>query len=950
MTQNEVTIQGELAHVDSERRFAFVRPLGELPGYVRTRRDGTLHMHGRVLGELAHVGDQGTFLIVPGNEQSWTVRRVIRWEREEVHVAAPESRPRPTPTRGKTFVHPYNFVSLPACGLADAQGVSPFARSSAPSHATYDPERLSGHIDCQLRTLGPWFIPDPRKLVVEGQGEKHKTLGYFTFDEASGWDENRVPDKDGGEPALPAASLRGMIRGVFEAATLSCLSVFDNSPLDFRMGRDLEDQADRTPHGRAAPRYLPCRIINVTDRTVSIEFLDGRAKDDDKARPSVLRVAPMHAYMQSVKYRTDRRDPNSEKVGTTVPGWADLVTLPDGKQWTGNRVAAVIATVPGALSNRSRDRFQVREVLRAVRADGDALSADGIASLQAVQSDPQHKARQPCVVFGYLHRTGPNIENKHHERIFFRWTDYNPIKADDNSPEMDDSIEDRFQKFLIDDARTEDPGTGDGVYKSIPIEVFNESLQRLGEYSDRQPGKDAARIEAAKSDPPRMLPDQGGPTAVGPPYPSDFVRRDSGQVSWKRGDTCYALVEGQGKDAVVHGLYPVAIPRLRHEDLRGDLLPFQFFPCSAKHVRCASCDDSSQHYENQMCRECFERDRHLCPACRVFGWVRDLSGVGREGRKDRVDSVAGHVWFTHGRYVSGDYLSSERVPLAKLGSPKPTTTLFYLGEQRDFSREKGTRWPPALQKIRQPLYRRLEALLRGRKFYRRRLGADPKRSDPRRNGLRHEGDKRGGQNQSVFPLPKDMVFSFRVHFDNLTPEELGALLFAIELTVPASQRARLPGEARLCHAIGHGKPLGMGACEIAVTSLVLHNTDAADANSRYRQWTISPEGSDKQTYIEAFGKAWDDAVAANPALRQSLEDLLEMLRCDWPAGETTPIHYPPNPSTSEFDEIYKWFMENVKARNDQRGEPGGQFKPLPTPADERNEPDQRLPVNPKRPS
>jgi hypothetical protein len=90
-------------------------------------------------------------------------------------------------------------------------------------------------------------------------------------------------------------------------------------------------------------------------------------------------------------------------------------------------------------------------------------------------------------------------------------------------------------------------------------------------------------------------------------------------VAIQADDLCYALVEEQDDQSIVRGLYPVAMPRLSHDSSRGDLSPRDFHTC--------------------------RNPNSLCPACRVFCWVRDEPGLRAD--PTRVDAVAGHVRFTH---------------------------------------------------------------------------------------------------------------------------------------------------------------------------------------------------------------------------------------------------------------------------------------------------------------
>ncbi len=63
----------------------------------------------------------------------------------------------------------------------------------------------------------------------------------------------------------------------------------------------------------------------------------------------------------------------------------------------------------------------------------------------------------------------------------------------------------------------------------------------------------------------------------------------------------------------------------------------------------------------------------------------------------------------------------------------------------------------------------------------------------------------------ISPLATGVSFRFRVRFENLREEELGALLWALMLPGEEGQEYR--------HKIGMGKPLGMGAIEISPYSV-----------------------------------------------------------------------------------------------------------------------------------
>jgi CRISPR-associated protein (TIGR03986 family) len=763
-----------------------------------------------------------------------------RPRRPERREATREAASSAGPRASGAFTHPYNFVSVPAGGLGPARDVQPFARTVPASHDRFDPNRLSGHLDCMLTTKTPWFIPDPRKRTEDPEHNDHAILGYFTLDPVveDEW-KPEDPGADGTRPAIPGASIRGMVRSVFEAATMSCFAVFDGGPLDFRIGFDPSYKGTTPRPGRGQATYVPVRILRRNgDRSIDVQLLDGRRSTD---APNVLPLALVRAYTERVLIRPRRSSPI---VGTPTSLWAALGALPDGA-----RVAAVLKP-----SLRRGKGYQFREAKQVV-------AADQFASLTPAAGED--------VVFGYLHRTGPNIERKHDERIFFRWAPYN----DSGSPA---TLSERYEDFLADESPT----------CRVTSEVVEAATRTLEGYADR-----GARDVKRSPKPPRSI---VGAAADDLPYASDFV----GARKITSGALFYALIETSPVGQALRGLYPVAVPRLTHADPRASLLPEDFHPC--------------------------DEPDELCAACRVFGWVRP--GERRAPEPHRIDAMASHVRFSHAVQRGGWGDTAERraslATLAILGSPRPTTTAFYLQPKDGFDDARSTRWPPVLTDAfapTLPFYRREEAVLRGRKFYRRRSRINASSHDPLANGILRPPEngqpKRDSQNQTVHLLPEGMEFGFRVVFDNLTGEEFGALLFALTLR---ATNAWGDG-ATLRHALGHGKPLGMGAAEIRIDALHLDSFDPALPDHRYARipdfaslhGLADPPGgavvgADIQPFIDAFAAAWAAIVSRSAEFDRVRAQLVEMLRADPPSG---PVHYPPNPDGT-FDENFEWFKTN----------------------------------------
>lgn len=412
------------------------------------------------------------------------------------------------------------------------------------------------------------------------------------------------------------------------------------------------------------------------------------------------------------------------------------------------------------------------------------------------------------------------------------------------------------------------------------------------------------------------------------------------------GDIFYALIEEAHGEVPrrIHGLYPVAIPRLNHENSRGELLSNDFYPCSRCHEKCPRCRDlgSLPEDERVLCSQCQSVTTRLCPACRVFGWTRDLSHFRRsdvarlKASSERVDALASHVRFSHG-VLQGEWNVLNRcavsIPLPVLASPHPTATGFYLqplGSPEEWNQEKQRRWPPVTGAndpknpvANLPAYRQSEALLAGRKMYRRQSHTDATRSAQRVGGLKKE-PPHSDQNRTVHAVPPELKFGFRVEFDNLTHEEFGTLLFAIMLDAPRDWKSN---DQKLFHTLGYGKPVGMGRCAIQIQSIELHSAD------RYQSMSF---GKNHRTdtprvytdAMDAFVNHWNQ-VAQDPNLRTVRHQIIEML------SELPPdavVKYPPvETDGTGHNANFEWWS-NAKRQGIL----------LPDPSVERSDPDQRL--------
>ncbi|MGB1289318.1 MAG: RAMP superfamily CRISPR-associated protein, partial [Aggregatilineales bacterium] len=119
------------------------------------------------------------------------------------------------------FLNPYNFVrplpaphNLPALSEESADSHLMW-RCPPPPHDRFT--GLSGTIECTMTAKTPIFISDGDNIREDANG--HKTYQFFNVN---------------GEDIIPAASLRGSIRSVFETVTNSTWAVLSNQRLSYR--------------------------------------------------------------------------------------------------------------------------------------------------------------------------------------------------------------------------------------------------------------------------------------------------------------------------------------------------------------------------------------------------------------------------------------------------------------------------------------------------------------------------------------------------------------------------------------------------------------------------------------------------------------------------------------------------------------------------------------------
>lgn len=679
------------------------------------------------------------------------------------------------------FLNPYNFVRyLKIRPQGNVLGDCP-----PPPHDRY--VGLTGHITCIVEAATPLFISDSHDIQVDPEGEKdHKIYRFFEYE---------------GQPALPASSLRGMVRSVYEAVTNSCFSIFQKDEENKKIDR-LEYRVT------SDPGLLPARVLKIEPDKVVLEIFDCTTMSPPvpcKDHPITVKSGMVSAYLPKVL----RRGPNNteipfDKRGVVTQDWHD-----------GDRVAALVSTSrkvkTKTIHGEEKRLYQWFEVVALAPIDNCA---------HLVAKSGQRR------VFGYLHVTGPNIENKHDERLFFRWDDQDPEACKTYKPE---TIE-------------------------LDIEVVYEYNRMISKYWERRSSKNDSQAL---------------------PSPSTFVQIDN---VLKPDDLVYCFAD----DWQQAHLCPVSMPRLPYRFARERLLP--------KHS--LTCHPETEKWES-LC---------LCPACRTFGWVH---ANPPKNQPDLLTAYAGRLHFSHGALAEGQDLAKLRLPdtpLAILGSPKPTTTQFYLHKD------------PGNGQLRPDSnvdYNNESARLRGRKFYRHQDKAKPEEYK-RATDEKHKG--KDDQNRTVRgALGPGAKFTFTVDFENLAREELGALLWSLEL------------EPGMYHRLGFAKPLGFGSVKLTVTEVSFllpeqrYKSESLGETSGWASY-LSDLGKEKVAdsdkrkigdIIADFKKALQDIYKQPFSDLLNVRDLSALLR----QPPDLPIHYPRSSEVADPEgKNFEWFMENKRRR------------------------------------
>ena len=344
------------------------------------------------------------------------------------------------------------------------------------------------------------------------------------------------------------------------------------------------------------------------------------------------------------------------------------------------------------------------------------------------------------------------------------------------------------------------------------------------------------------------------------------------------GTLCYARVS---EDGLIRDLYPVMISRGLYELSPSEIIHPSLKPATA------------------FCQ--------LSPADRVFGWVKQ-QGKGSYKGHLRVHSVACLQEDAIDDF--GDETAT--VPLAILGQPKPEQARFYSADD-----DRGTPLEDGSNKAEG--YKYDDQTLRGRKVYPHHTGlpanywnAPTEDRTQTANGGHYQEYRRprkdasenlDKQNRSIKGWVKpETEFEFDVDISNLSPVELGALLWLL-----ASPEIHY-------HRLGSGKPLGFGSVWLDINWEKTDLRLGADWKQFYRSLMPMPnQGTDAANCIEEYKEAVVDAYGAYGKGKkfERIPFIAAFCRCSKGFDDNAAVHYPRvTPHPTPEGEVFEWFVRN----------------------------------------
>ncbi len=219
----------------------------------------------------------------------------------------------------------------------------------------------------------------------------------------------------------------------------------------------------------------------------------------------------------------------------------------------------------------------------------------------------------------------------------------------------------------------------------------------------------------------------------------------------------------------------------------------------------------------------------LCPACALFGFAGNKS-KNDSGKTNKA--IASRIRFSDAKSENPKFLDT--VILPELAGPKPSSTELYMKKPQekniamwnyDYAECKRDKKTWKLKKY--------IPQIQGRKFYWHHENIKTfETENERRFNYKRQKSKRITEDAKISysdrlvkvrPIDKDVKFTFKVHFNQLTKDELDRLLWTLSIG----------NNDDLAHKIGMGKPVGLGSVQIKILKVLLRKLSIKNGSFVY---------------------------------------------------------------------------------------------------------------------
>jgi CRISPR-associated protein (TIGR03986 family) len=267
----------------------------------------------------------------------------------------------------------------------------------------------------------------------------------------------------------------------------------------------------------------------------------------------------------------------------------------------------------------------------------------------------------------------------------------------------------------------------------------------------------------------------------------------------------------------------------------------------------------------------------------LVDFTEAMFGYTRKVGSKRERAYAGRISCSDAELIPQQkeiWLSQTPVTPQILSGPKPTTFQHYLVQKEPDLYEAGRTKDGAVKyETRLRDYGDAtpgETVIRGHKFYWHKGAVGL--VDIKENGLVKEGDT---QHTHFHPLRAGVKFQFKVYFDNLNAEELGAMMWVLSLA--SDEHLRLK--------IGMGKPLGMGAVAIRPKLFLEQPEKRYSTLLEDGSWTtgVKEDQGAADAAVRKFIAGMDQNLGEKFVSSQRIQALLTMLL--WPGPDYESSRY-----------------------------------------------------------